>query len=54
MTDEADPKPQPPQAPEPNDCCYSGCNPCVYDIYWAALERYERALGEWQARHPGE
>jgi hypothetical protein len=22
----------------------------VYDIYWQALERYETALAEWQAR----
>ena len=56
MTDETnltDDMPQPPREPEQGECCYSGCTPCVYDRYWEALERYERALAEWQARHPG-
>jgi hypothetical protein len=22
----------------------------VYDLYWQAVERYERALAEWEAR----
>jgi hypothetical protein len=44
---------QPPQAPEkplPGDCCGGGCLHCVYDVYDEALERYERALAEWEAR----
>ena len=45
-----DPKPQPPREPEAWECCQSGCDPCVYDRYWEALDRYERALGEWEAR----
>lgn len=49
-----DPKPLPPREPEPGECCQSGCAPCVYDRYWEALERYEKALGEWLLRHPGE
>ena len=46
-----DPEPQAPRAPEPGECCQSGCETCVYDVYWAALERYEQALREWQGRH---
>ena len=45
-----DPKPQPPQAPEPWECCQSGCDPCVYDLYWRAVERYEEALRDWESR----
>ncbi|MEW7849345.1 oxidoreductase-like domain-containing protein [Massilia aurea] len=41
--------PQPPSAPELDDCCRSGCNPCVFDLYDDALERYERALAAWKA-----
>jgi hypothetical protein len=46
-----DPQPQPPVQPDLDDCCHSGCNPCVFDLYDAALERYQSALAEWQERH---
>ena len=45
-----DPKPQPPRSPEPWECCQSGCDPCVYDLYWQAMERYENALHDWEER----
>ncbi|HUP94788.1 MAG TPA: oxidoreductase-like domain-containing protein [Burkholderiales bacterium] len=45
-----DPPPQPPREPEPGECCQSGCEPCVYDIYWDAYARYEAALLAWQTR----
>ena len=48
-----DPGPEPPRGPQPEECCGSGCGPCVYDVYWDKLERYEQALRDWQARHPG-
>jgi hypothetical protein len=41
--------PVPPRVPEAGECCQSGCDPCVYDLYWDALSRYEKALGEWEA-----
>ena len=46
-----DPRPEPPREPEAGDCCQSGCEPCIYDLYWDALERYERALRDWTLRH---
>ncbi|HJQ61773.1 MAG TPA: oxidoreductase-like domain-containing protein [Burkholderiales bacterium] len=46
----SDPKPEPPREPEPGECCQSGCEPCIYDHYWEALERYERTLREWARR----
>jgi hypothetical protein len=48
-----DPKPEPPREPEPGECCQSGCDPCVFDRYWDALDRYERALREWTLRQSG-
>jgi hypothetical protein len=49
-----DPRPRPPVQPALEDCCLSGCHPCVFDLYEQALERYELALAGWQARHPTE
>jgi hypothetical protein len=47
----ADPQPQPPREPEAIECCGSGCAPCVYDVYWEAVARYESELEAWQARN---
>ncbi|MFB9123234.1 hypothetical protein E2553_30010 [Paraburkholderia dipogonis] len=49
-TPKDDPQPVPPVQPDLDDCCHSGCNPCVFDLYDEALERYRTALAEWQAR----
>ncbi|NPT35601.1 hypothetical protein GNZ11_13915 [Paraburkholderia xenovorans] len=49
-TPEDDPQPAPPVQPDLDDCCHSGCNPCVFDRYDEALERYRTALAAWQVR----
>ena len=41
-------RPVPPRAPEPGECCQSGCERCVYDLYWDALTRYEEKLVAWE------
>ncbi|MGU7778948.1 oxidoreductase-like domain-containing protein [Burkholderia sp. PU8-34] len=46
-----DPRPTPPQQPELEDCCNSGCSPCVFDLYEDAMERYRAELAAWEARH---
>jgi hypothetical protein len=51
LTDD-DPRPQRPPEPDPADCCGGGCVRCIYDVHEDALERYERALAAWRARHP--
>jgi len=45
-----DPAPQRPVQPDIDDCCRSGCTPCVFDLYDAAMERYWIALAAWEAR----
>lgn len=45
-----DPPPTPPARPAIDDCCRSGCDRCVFDLYQDALERYRGALGAWDAR----
>ncbi len=52
VTEDSDPRPQPPEKPLACDCCDGGCDPCVYDTYAEELEAYEQALAAWQARHP--
>lgn len=47
-----DPRPQPPEAPLPSDCCDSGCDPCVNDTYAEELAHYRQALAAWLDRHP--
>lgn len=51
MSSEREPGlPAPPQPPEPEDCCGSGCDPCVYELYDEALERWERRVARIRAR----
>lgn len=53
MTDpkEDDRPPVPPRRPDNDECCGGGCNPCIFDAYEDARERYETALAAWRARH---
>lgn len=46
-----EPPPEPPEKPDPLDCCGSGCTPCVYDTYYEELDAYERELAEWEERN---
>ena len=48
--DPGDPRPCMPPEPQAGECCQSGCDPCVYDLYWDAVSRYERAIADWEAR----
>ena len=45
-----DPRPVPLEHPGPEDCCKGSCDPCVFDLYDEALERYRAALQAWEAR----
>lgn len=47
----SDPMPEPPSEPDAGSCCQSGCDPCVYDLYWQAYDRYEQALADWHSRN---
>ncbi|MBV4396916.1 oxidoreductase-like domain-containing protein [Advenella alkanexedens] len=50
--DQPDPRPVPPVRPDNDECCHSGCDPCVFDLYQNDLERYREALKQWQKRQP--
>ncbi|KAI0944949.1 hypothetical protein AcV7_001612 [Taiwanofungus camphoratus] len=47
--------PDKPKEPQSDECCMSGCAICVYDLYSAALDDYNRAISALQtaltARH---
>jgi len=45
-----DPRPQPPKRPDLDDCCHSGCDPCIFDLYDQEMDRYRAALAAWEAR----
>ncbi|MEO7031958.1 MAG: oxidoreductase-like domain-containing protein [Herbaspirillum sp.] len=47
-----DPKPAQPLRPSSDDCCRSGCSPCVFELYQDDLQRYREQLAAWQIRHP--
>jgi hypothetical protein len=49
---ESNQPPVPPQKPLPSECCDSGCDPCIFDLYRDELAGHARALAEWRARHP--
>lgn len=50
--DLTDPKPVLPTRPSSNDCCRSGCSPCVFELYQDDLQAYREQLSAWQERHP--
>ncbi|HEU4777309.1 MAG TPA: oxidoreductase-like domain-containing protein [Telluria sp.] len=39
-----------PVQPGLDDCCRSGCTPCVFDLYEDAMDRYRAALQQWLER----
>lgn len=45
-----DPKPEPPERPGDNECCQSGCEPCIFDMYADDLNVYRLALKAWEDR----
>lgn len=42
------PRPVAPEAPEPEECCNSGCEPCIMDYYTEELAKYRHDLAEWE------
>ncbi|WOB06807.1 oxidoreductase-like domain-containing protein [Piscinibacter gummiphilus] len=45
-----DPKPEPPVAPDFDQCCGNGCEPCIFDLHDMAMDQYRQALRAWNAR----
>ena len=53
MAPDDDPPPVAPMLPDDDACCGGGCDPCVFDLYEAARERYLAELRAWQQRQVG-
>ena len=45
-----DPRPVPPVRPSSEDCCRGSCDPCIFDVYDDAMDRYESDLQAWEER----
>ena len=45
-----DPRPMPPVRPSREDCCKGSCDPCIFDVYDDALDRYRSDLQAWEER----
>lgn len=45
--------PVPPIRPGNDECCNSGCNPCILDLHEEAVERYRAELRAWEERRKG-
>ncbi|MBX9800863.1 MAG: oxidoreductase-like domain-containing protein [Burkholderiaceae bacterium] len=43
--------PVPPVRPDNDECCHSGCEPCIFDLYELEMEKYRAALTEWEKKH---
>jgi hypothetical protein len=41
----------PPVRPDNDECCASGCDPCIFDLYDDAVLRYQAELRAWEERH---
>ncbi|WP_410498509.1 oxidoreductase-like domain-containing protein [Chitinibacter sp. S2-10] len=48
-----DPEPQAPYEPALEECCNSGCEPCIFDLYAEQLNAYRVAHLAWKARQTG-
>jgi hypothetical protein len=46
--------PFPPVRPGQDDCCQDSCDPCVFDLYEQAVERYHADLSACQKRNSAE
>ncbi|MEO6749950.1 MAG: oxidoreductase-like domain-containing protein [Casimicrobiaceae bacterium] len=46
-----DPRPTPPDRPDPDECCRSACDHCIFDLHEDAMDRYRERLRVWLARH---
>jgi hypothetical protein len=36
--------PDPPEEPLPTDCCERGCDPCVFTVYYEAIDAWRRDI----------
>ena len=39
-----------PNEPGPDDCCGTGCDPCVFDVYDNKMEKFEEKMSDLQGK----
>eukprot|EP00357_Protocruzia_adherens_P035372 CAMPEP_0115011980 /NCGR_PEP_ID=MMETSP0216-20121206/24415_1 /TAXON_ID=223996 /ORGANISM="Protocruzia adherens, Strain Boccale" /LENGTH=125 /DNA_ID=CAMNT_0002380851 /DNA_START=125 /DNA_END=502 /DNA_ORIENTATION=- len=47
-------KPVCPIEPGEDECCGTGCYPCVFDLYYDRLSKYEEQLESWKLEYGSE
>ena len=45
-----DPAPEPPERPGDNQCCQSGCEPCIFDLYAEDMQAWRDDFRAWELR----
>ena len=50
LSSAADPAPEPPERPGDNQCCQSGCVPCIFDLHAEDMQAWREAQREWELR----
>ncbi|KAJ2455100.1 NADH-cytochrome b5 reductase-like [Coemansia sp. RSA 2336] len=43
--------PPPPAKPDPDECCHSGCTPCILDTYQEQLEEHQQLCADFQQQY---
>ncbi|KAJ1753176.1 NADH-cytochrome b5 reductase-like [Coemansia sp. RSA 1290] len=43
--------PPPPTKPDPDECCHSGCTPCILDTYQEQLEEHKQLCADFQQQY---
>ena len=45
------PPPAPPEPPADGECCQSGCDPCILDLYQTELAAWRIRMQAWQQQY---
>lgn len=52
MSHAEDKLPPPPRKPDPDECCGSGCIPCILEVYEDELDAWKKRVAAIRAGRP--